>query len=162
VHIHPGAAQQVARAGEDATLGVFMTAAGAELTDDSITIPGPEGDVTYTEGEDECDGEAAVVQVGYWANATEAADTDPQLFTEDLADINFKNDREAYTIAFLPEGDDLPPPPTIDQLDELAGIDGGDTVTAPSTSAPAPPTTGPGGGSTTTTPAPTTTAPPAG
>src|SRR5262245_16290911 len=33
IHIHPGAAQQVARAGDDATLGVFMSAAGAELTD---------------------------------------------------------------------------------------------------------------------------------
>ncbi len=160
IHIHPGAAQQVARAGDEATLGVFMTAAGATLTDDSITIPTAEGEVTYTEGEDQCDGEDAIVQVGYWANASEAADTDPQVFTDDLADINFKNDREAYTIAFLPEGDDIPPPETIGQLDELAGIDGGDTVTAPSTSAPTGSTTTAPGGAGPTTVAPSTTAPP--
>jgi hypothetical protein len=95
--------------------------------------------------------------VGYWANASDAADTDPQVFTEDLADINFKNDREAYTIAFLPEGADIPPPETVNQLDELAGIDGGDTVTAPSTTlVGGPTTTAPGRG------APTTTAAPAG
>lgn len=163
IHIHPGAAQQVARAGDDATIGVFMTAAGAELTDDSITLPTPEGDtVTYTEGEDQCDGEDAIVQVARWANASEANDTDPQVFSEDLADINYENDREAYTIAFLPEGDDIPPPETVDQLDELAGIDGGDTVTAPSS---VPPGSDEPGATTTTVPGneqTTTTAPPAG
>jgi hypothetical protein len=162
MHIHPGAAQQVARAGEDATLGVFMSAAGAELTDDAITVPGPDGEpVTYTEGEDQCDGEDGQVQVAYWANASEANDTDPQVFTEDLADIFFQNDREAYTIAFVPEGGDILPPSTVDDLDELAGIDGGTTVSTPSTTVPG--TTLPGG-SPTTVPgdSTTTTAPPAG
>lgn len=168
MHIHPGAAQQVAKAGEDATLGVFMAAAGAELTDDSITIPDETGQpVTYTEGEDQCDGQDGQVQVAYWANATEANDTDPQIFTENLADIFFQNDREAFTIAFVPEGDDILPPPTVADLDALAGIDGGDTVTStvPTGSSV------PGGAATTSTPAgepsastttPTTTAPPAG
>lgn len=152
MHIHPGAAQQVARAGEDATLGVFMNAAGAQLTDNSITLP---DGTTYTEGDDECDGEAAIVQVGYWANADEANDTDPQVFTENLAEIFFQNDREAYTIAFAPEGADLPPPETVDQLDELAGVDSGAGG----------PTTTSGPGSSTTVPAQsssTTAAPPPG
>jgi hypothetical protein len=173
IHIHPGAATQVARAGEDATLGVFMAAAGAVLTDDSISIPDETGElVTYTEGEDQCDGEDGQVQVAYWANATEANDTDPQIFTDNLADIFFQNDREAFTIAFVPEGEDIAPPSTVGDLDELAGIDGGDTVT----STVPPGSTVPGGASTTSTPAgepsasttaptqspPTTTAPPAG
>ena len=38
MHIHPGAAQQVARAGERATLGVFMEAFGGEITDDRLTL----------------------------------------------------------------------------------------------------------------------------
>ena len=138
MHIHPGAAQQVARAGEDATIGVFLNAAGAQLTDDSLTFPGPDGEpVTYTEGEDQCDGEDGQLQVAYWANASEAGDTDPQVFTENLADIFFRNDREAYTVAFVPAGSDILVPATVDQLDELAGVDGGGTVTAPSTTAPA-------------------------
>jgi len=162
MHIHPGAAQQVARAGEDATLGVFVAAFAGELTDDSLTIPGPDGQpVTYTEGEDQCDGEDGQVQVAYWANASEANDTDPQVFTEDLADIFFQNDREAYTIAFVPEGGDILTPATVDQLDELAGIDGGDTVSTPSTTAPVTPVPG---ASPTSVPGDTTntTAPPAG
>lgn len=158
IHIHPGAAQQVARAGDDATIGVFMSAAGAELTDDSITLP---DGTSFTEGEDECDGEAAIVQVARWANASDAGEVDPQVFTENLADINYENDREAYTIAFAPEGAELPPPETVNQLDELAGIDGGDTVTTPS-SVPSAPSTTAGGGEPSDTTAPPTTAPPAG
>jgi hypothetical protein len=161
MHIHPGAAQQVARAGEEANLGVFMNSFGGELTDDSVSFPGPDGEiVTYTEGEDQCDGEDGQVQVAYWANASEANDTDPQVFTEDLADIFFQNDGEAYTIAFVPEGGDILVPSTVDQLAELGAVDGGSTVSTPST---VPATTLPGG-STTSVPADptTTTAPPAG
>jgi hypothetical protein len=110
------------------------------------------------------------VQIGYWANASEAESTDPQIFTEDLQDVHFQNDREAYTIAFVPEGDDILPPSTVGDLDALAGVDGGDTVATPST---VPTTTtaaggrgGRGNGATTTTagggPATTTSAPPAG
>ncbi len=156
IHIHPGAAQQVARAGDDATIGVFMNAAGADITDDTITLP---DGTTYTEGEDQCDGEDAVVQVAKWANASDAGSTDPQVFTENLAAINFENDREAYTIAFLPEGAEIPPPETVDQLDELAGIDGGNTVTTPST-IPSTTTAPEAGGRTSD--STTTTAPPAG
>jgi hypothetical protein len=155
IHIHPGAAEQVAKAGDEATLGVFFSAVGGELTDDSITLP---DGTTYTEGEDECGGESAEVQVAYWANASEASDTDPQVFTDDLADISFQNDREAYTIAFAPSDADLPPPTTIDQLDQLAGIDAGvQNQTTSTTTAPpggATTTTGPGRRTTTSTTAP--------
>jgi hypothetical protein len=166
IHIHPGAAQQVARAGEDATLGVFMNAAGATLTDDSISFPDETGQiVTYTEGEDQCDGEDGQVQVAYWANASEANDTDPQVFTDNLADIFFQNDREAYTIAFVPEGGDILPPSTVGDLDELAGIDSGaldPSTTSTTVAGGAGTTTTPGGRSSSSTTAPTTTAPPAG
>jgi hypothetical protein len=168
MHIHPGAAQAVARAGEDATVQVFLEATGSSISDDSLTIRAADGtETTYTEGADDmpCDGQ---VQVAYWANASEANDTDPRIFTEDLADIFFRNDREAFTFAFVPEGDDILPPATVNELDALAGIDGGSTVTTPST-APGTgttPTTA-AGGATTTVPAgepsaTTTTAPPAG
>jgi hypothetical protein len=169
MHIHPGAAQEVARAGEDATVQVFLESTGSSISDDSLTIRSSDGTVTtYREGDEEpCDGQ---VQIAYWANASEANDTDPQIFTDDLQDVHFNNDREAYTIAFVPEGDDILPPDTVGDLDALAGDDGGDTVATPST---APTTTAGGrggrgdGGATTTTAAgggtaTTTTAPPAG
>jgi hypothetical protein len=172
MHIHPGAAQEVARAGEDATIQVFLEATGSSISDDSLTIRGADGETTtYREGDDEpCHGQ---VQVAYWANASEANDTDPQIFTEDLADIHFKNDREAYTFAFVEEGEDILPPATVGDLDALAGVDGGDTVTPStvpgSTTVPAGgATTVPAGGATTTTTAAgdrsatTTSAPPAG
>jgi hypothetical protein len=166
IHIHPGAAEQVAKAGDDATLGVFFEAIGGELTDDSITL---QDGTTYTEGEDQCGGEDAELRVGYWANATEAADTDPQIFEDDLADISFQNDREAYTIIFGPSDADIPPPTTINQLDELAGIDSGalnPTTTLPGGSTLSVPggatTTVPEGETTATTSAPTTTASPSG
>ncbi len=98
--------------------------------------------------------------MAYWANASEANDTDPQIFTEGLAEIFFQNDREAYTIAFVPEGSDILAPSTVDQLDELAGVDGGTTVSTPSTTVPA--TTLPGGSTTVPGDSTTTTAPPAG
>jgi hypothetical protein len=170
MHIHPGAAQEVARAGEDATVQVFLEATGSSISDDSLTIRTSDGTVTtYREGDEEpCDGQ---VQIGYWANASEATSTDPQIFTEDLQDVHFQNDREAFTIAFVPEGDDLLPPDTVGDLDALAGVDGGDTVATPST-VPTTTTAGGGGGrgngngATTTTagggPATTTSAPPAG
>ncbi|HYF45765.1 MAG TPA: hypothetical protein VD926_06105, partial [Acidimicrobiales bacterium] len=101
MHIHPGAAQEVARAGEDATVQVFLESTGSSISDDSLTVREADGtETTYEEGGEDapCDGE---VFVAYWANADEANDTDPQIFTSDLADINFKNDHEAYTFAFV-------------------------------------------------------------
>lgn len=162
MHIHPGAAQEVARAGEDATIQVFLESTGSSISDDSLTIRTADGtETTYTEGDTEpCEGQ---VVVAYWANASEANDTDPQIFTEDLADIHFENDREAYTIGFVPEGDDILPPATVADLDALAGIDGGadpTPSTVPGSTVPA--TTGAGGATTTTGPATTTSAPPAG
>jgi hypothetical protein len=159
MHIHPGAAQGVARAGEDATIQVFLQATGSSISDDSLTIRDAEGvETTYTEGDDSapCDGQ---VQVAYWANADEANDTDPRVFTDDLADIFFKNDFEAYTFAFVPEGDDILPPDTVGDLAALAGVDGGASPTpstVPGSSVPggSTPTTAAGGGRG----APTTTA----
>ena len=164
IHIHPGAAQEVARTGESATVQTFLEAAGSSISDDELTIRGPDGETTtYTEGADDmpCDGE---VQIAYWANATEAADTDPRILTEDLADVFFRNDGEAYTIAFVADGTDILPPTTAGDLAELGAADGG---AAPPPSTVPGSTTTPAGGATTTVPAgepsaTTTSAPPAG
>lgn len=133
IHVHPGAAQQVARTGNDATLEVFLTAAGASISDTQLDLPSGEGydPETYVEGENKCGDEDGIVQVAYWFSAANT-DQDPEIFTEDLAEIQFNGDGAAYTIAFAPEGADIPPPDTASQLPELGAIDGGETPTASS------------------------------
>jgi hypothetical protein len=153
IHIHPFSNRVT---GENAKLSVFFDAMGAELTDDTLRLSDEE---EYKEGEDQCDGEDAIVQVAYWANASEAADTDPQVFTENLGDISFDDDRAAITIAFAPRNADLPPPESIPQLDQLTDVPGSPGATtvpgAPGgTTIPAPPGSAP-----TTVPTATTTAP---
>lgn len=144
IHVHPGAAQQVARTGSDATIEVFLNAAGASISDDRLDLPPGEGydPESYVEGENTCGDEDGIVQVAYWFSAANT-DQDPEIFTDDLAGIQFTGDGAAYTIAFAPEGADIPPPDTASELPELGAIDGGESPTA-STVAPgdhgAPPT----------------------
>jgi hypothetical protein len=118
VHIHPGAAQQTARAYENATVAAFLFASRSAITDEALSLSEA---VTYTEGDEDapCDG---VVQVAYWPEASTAATTDPVVVTEDVGQVFFHHDREAITIAFVPEGEDVLAPTTVDQLDELAGL----------------------------------------
>lgn len=166
IHVHPGAAQQVARTGEDANMDVFLSAAGASISDDTLTLPEDQGydPTSYVEGEDTCGDEDAIVQVAFWFSAANV-DEDPDIITENLADIAFDGDGGAYTIAFAPEGADIPPPDTAGELDALGAIDGGSSPTPSSVpgltdgstttaGAGAPTTAAP---SATTAPAPTTT-----
>lgn len=123
IHVHPFSP---ARAGENATLVNWFTDAGAvlgggdELSEDRLGVPGSE---TYVEGEDSCDGVDGdpIVQVAVWDSAFAASEgEDPdRVVTEDFGSIRFDADGTAYTIAFAPEGAELPPPPS---LEGLAGV----------------------------------------
>ena len=112
IHIHPlvGAA-----AGKNATLQVFPDAVGLELSDDEITVPGV---ATFKNGED-CNGEPASWKAAVWAD--ENAET-PVLVTEDFGDIHFTNDRMLITLAFVPDGTDIPKPESQGQLDQLTDV----------------------------------------
>lgn len=122
-HIHPFSP---ARAGENATLVNWFEDAGAvlgggdQLEDDRLGVPGGE---TYVEGESSCDGVEGdpIVQVAVWDTAFAAAqDEEPdRVVTEDFASIRFEDDGMAFTIAFAPEGADLPAPTS---LEDLAGV----------------------------------------
>ncbi len=131
MHIHPFSS---ARAGENATLVNWILDAGAvmgggdELADDRLGIP--TGD-TYVEGDDTCEGvEGAdpIVQVAVWETAFAASEgEDPdRIVTEDLGSIRFEDDGQAFTIAFAPEGADIPPPPSVEGLGDVGsdlGVD---------------------------------------
>lgn len=123
IHVHPFSN---ARAGQNATLVNWFRDAGAmlgggdQLSDDRLGVPG--GD-TYVEGEDSCDGVEGdpIVQVAVWDAAIRAVEGEEpdRIVTEDFGSIRFEADGMAYTIAYAPEGAELPPPPT---LEGLAGV----------------------------------------
>lgn len=122
LHIHPFSP---ARAGENATLVSWLNDAGealgsgGTLSNTEVSVPGGE---TYIEGDTECEGVEGepIVQVAVWTIAASAlAGDDPdEVVTENFEDIRFERDGQAYTIAFLPEGEDIPPP------ESAAGLSG--------------------------------------
>jgi hypothetical protein len=123
IHIHPFSS---GGAGENATLGAFLEGAGIELTDDSITIDGE----TWSEGEDECDGEPGELVVAQWKDV-QSNEGKPALIRRDFNDIRFREDGEGYTIAFVPEGtDEIPKPDSAGNLAELGAADGGASATS--------------------------------
>ena len=153
IHIHPTSTQAT---GDKATLGVFDEETGLKLEDDRLEIPGGK---TYVEGDDECDGKPGVVQVAVWDNPD---DEEPEIVTEDMEDIKL-GENQLLTIAFAPEGADLPKPPTSARLTDPNAAEEGrpvqpiEGVPDPSTSTTAPGDTsttapvGDGGSSTTST-----------
>jgi hypothetical protein len=152
VHIHPFLDSA---AGQNADLGQFFDTINLEVTDTSIVLP---DGTTYEEGTDTCDGEAAEVRVARWDSAAQAGEGEnpSQIYTDDFDNIRFRNDGEAYTIAFLPEGEDIPAPDSIGQLSNLSDVveaPGASTTTVPGETT----TTAPGATTTTVIGEPTTT-----
>lgn len=135
IHIHPFLASA---GGRNAKLQIFFDQVSVGVTDSTITFPDGE---TWDEAEDTCtvDGEEVPGQIviGKWNDAQDAADGEKpnEVITEDFGDIRFRNDREYYTIAFVPEGEfeDLPVrPDIIADLGNLSDV-GPSTTTADST-----------------------------
>ena len=113
IHIHPFVA---AAAGENATFSVFADQIGLEVTDDSITLP---DGTTYTNGDDceDEDGKKTEGRVAMYVwppQATEA--TDPEVVTKDIAGVRFTEDGQAFVLAIVPKGTDVPLPPSISGL----------------------------------------------
>ena len=122
VHIHPFIDSA---AGRNAKLQIFFDQVALEVTDSVLTFPDGE---TWDEASDTCtvDGEEVPGQivVARWQDAQDAADGEKptEVVTEDFGSIRFRNDREYYTIAFVPEGEleDIPVRP--DVLTDLGNL----------------------------------------
>lgn len=118
IHIHPfvdGAA------GRNATMGVFFDSAGIEMDGGSITFP--DGEV-WEEGETMCGDEPGRLVVAKWNDARDAGSEAPnELIEDDFDGIRFRADLEAYTIAFVPEGTEVPARPgIIESLETLTDV----------------------------------------
>ena len=111
VHVHPRTREL---AGENATLGKFAQQVGLTLGDGVLGLPDGR---TYRDGDD-CGGAPGKVQVARWSDATRTT-AEPEVTTENVAEIRFRKNGEAFTIAFAPERAKLPPPETASRLPEL-------------------------------------------
>lgn len=101
IHIHPFPGN----GGERANLGAFAETVGLTLDDDSLEAPGGE----TLENGDDCGGEPGLVQVRVWENST---DEEGRLLEGDFGDYAVQ-DGEVVTVAFVPEGADIPKPPSV-------------------------------------------------
>jgi hypothetical protein len=150
IHIHPFTD---AAGGRNARMRIFFDDVGVQVSDSKVEFP--DGTV-WDEGETTCtvDGEEVPGQIvlARWNNAQDAADGQrpSEIFTEDFGDVRFRNDREYFTLAFLPEGeiDTVPVRPQV--IEDLGSLD--DVLEAPGASTTTvPEDEGEGDGSTTTT-----------
>jgi hypothetical protein len=120
IHIHPF---RTTASGNNATVDAFFRATASVLDDDGLT-PGPGvGGAPIVEA-DGCNGEPATWQIAYWDNAilAEGGAAPDTVLTTDLADFRFRGDVAAITFALVPEGAEIPPPPSIPGLSNLTDI----------------------------------------
>ena len=145
VHVHPA---RPAAAGRNARLKVFLDAVGGKVSETEIRLPGQE---TKRSGM-RCGDKPAQVRAKVWPS--KSPDAEGTIFTGDPGEIRF-TDGQLITVAFLPEDEEIPRPPSAEQLDRLTDVPG-----APTTVPGSPPTTA---GTDTTLPADASTIqPPAG
>ena len=130
IHIHPF---NKLASGKDATMGQFFNAFGGRIDDDSVVLDTGE---TLTADID-CNGQPAVVKVARFD--ADDMERDPEVLTEDLANVRFLKDREAFTIALVP-ADVEPPAPRPERLTFLDVVS--PTALTSDPSAPAPTTGG--------------------
>lgn len=124
IHIHPFLA---GAAGSSATLGKFFDQVGMKVSDSSITLPPGDqfGERTYKNGETKCGDEDGRVIMAYWEDAQSASGEPDDVRTSNIGGEHFDADLGAFTIAFLPEGEDtIPPPPSAPGIVEGAAVDG--------------------------------------
>ena len=121
-----------------------------------LKLPGD--DTTHKDGQ-KCGDKDATLITKVWD--TRAPSDSGHIVAGPPGDIHLK-DQQLITVAFVPEGTDIPKPPSQAQLDNLSDVSGATTTVAPASTVPGETTTsGPGPSSTsippTTAAAPTTT-----
>ena len=114
IHIHPFSANAT---GDDATLGKFFEAFGGYISDSAIKLD--TGEILHEE-DFECGDQPVELVVARFD--AQDRQRDPQVYTEDLADIQFLKNLEAFTIALVPAGE-IPPLPRAERFTFLETVD---------------------------------------
>ncbi len=112
VHIHPFTSRS---AGKNAKLGVFFDTVDANVTSTQLKLPGQDA----KRNGDKCGDDDANVQVKIWATRDPA--DEGTVFRGDPGDIRL-TDNQLITVAFVPDGTDIPRPPSEPQLDNLSDV----------------------------------------
>ena len=113
IHIHPFNSLAT---GDSARLGKFFEAFGGYITDSAIKLDTGE---VIEEGF-YCGDQPAVLTVARFD--AQDRDREPQVYTQNLADIRFLKNLEGFTIAFVP-GDRTPPRPRPERFTFLETVD---------------------------------------
>jgi hypothetical protein len=155
VHIHPFGASS---SGKRARLGLYFDTVGADVTDTRIELPGQD---TKRNGDKCGDDGTGVVRTKVWD--TRSPSDQGRIVEGTPANIR-PQDGMLITIAFGPENQDIPKPPSEQHLDALTDVGpqpGATTTTLLDPNAPTPTTVAndPNATTTSTTSASTTTAP---
>ena len=138
VHTHPFSSTS---AGRRATLGVFFDTVKAKVTATEIDLPNQEA---RRDGQ-KCGDKTARVRVKVWETRSPA--DKGRIFAGDPRSLHLSNN-QLITVAFVPEGTDIPRPPTEAELDRLSDVGPSTTTTTPSseltsTTTTTPPTSAP-------------------
>lgn len=112
VHIHPFSSRS---AGDNARLGIFFDTVDAEVSQNRLKLPGYDA---RRDG-DMCGGQPGTVQVKVWPSRDPAEEG--ALFPGDPDDIRLL-DGQLITVAFAPEGAEIPRPPSEANLDSLTDL----------------------------------------
>ena len=140
IHVEPNVTASVLDTGKNANVGRFAEGQpGFKITSSQIQYP---GDRTYKNGQ-KCGSKAAKVKVLRWDNND---DDTPEDVTSDPHAVRIL-DHQLITFAFVPDGTDVPKPPSVANLSDPNANEGGSTATSvppaapPTSAAPAVPTT---------------------
>jgi hypothetical protein len=124
VHIHPFGNSS---AGKRATLDVYFDTVGADISDDRIELPGQD---TKRNG-DKCADGPGTIRTKVWDKKNP---DDPGRIIEGDPSAIRPQDNQLITIAFVPEGADIPKPPSAPTLDNLSDVAPPPTPSTSSTS----------------------------
>jgi len=117
IHIHPFSNDA---AGPNARLRVFFADTDIRVRGGDLQVPGTRA----RSGTTRCDGKPAQLELAYWADGEHAAAHQPdKVITRSIWDAPLNRDLAAYTLAFVPKGTKVPPPPAAKTVRELGTAD---------------------------------------
>lgn len=114
IHIHPANSSST---GTRATLARFFETTGIDASDSKITLP----DGTVLDEAAGCNGDPATLKIARWP--ADQPNADPEIVTDNLKDIRLRQDREAFTVALVRDGESIPRPESIPTLDNLSDVE---------------------------------------